>query len=162
MMKTLTTLLILAASPLAAQGLEYSNDATMQCLDGASDMAGRTACIGASARACIEQTEGGSSSAAMAGCYEREGKYWDDRLNASYGEAKDFAKTFDADNGGSDALSKSLVAMQRAWIPFRDKACSFEAAQWGGGTGANSAFTACLMTLTGEQTLRIESAMQEK
>ena len=161
-MKTVTTILLLAASPLAAQDLAYSDTATLECLDAASDMPGRQACIGASAEACMEQTEGGSSTVVMGGCFDRERVFWDDRLNASYGEAKAFATEFDAGNGTSTGLGAALVEMQRAWIPFRDSACAFEAAQWSGGTGAGPAATACHMRLTAEQTLRIESALQDR
>ncbi|XDA96803.1 lysozyme inhibitor LprI family protein [Sulfitobacter sp. LCG007] len=161
-MKTVPVLLLLlAGSPLAAQDLSYSDDATVQCLEAASDDTARRACIGAAAELCMEETDGGSTTPVMGGCLDRERSYWDDRLNASYGEAKDYAAEFDAGNGSEGALGNALVKMQRAWIPFRDSACAFEAAQWSNGTGAGPAATACLMQITAEQTLRIESAMQE-
>ncbi|MFT5363966.1 MAG: hypothetical protein ACI9VX_001592 [Dinoroseobacter sp.] len=46
--------------------------------------------------------------------------------------------------------------MQRAWIEYRDATCSYEAAQWGGGTGAGPAFAGCLTRLTAEQALYLE------
>ena len=46
--------------------------------------------------------------------------------------------------------------MQRAWIEYRDATCAYEAAQWGGGTGAGPAFAGCLMRLTAEQALYLE------
>ena len=47
--------------------------------------------------------------------------------------------------------------MQRAWIGWRDATCDYERAQWGGGTGGGPATVACLMRLTGEQALYLET-----
>ena len=53
----------------------------------------------------------------------------------------------------------ALRAMQRAWIGFRDATCDYERSLWGGGTGGGPATAACLMRMTGEQTLYLERMM---
>ena len=57
------------------------------------------------------------------------------------------------------SLAENLLAMQRAWIPFRDAACDYEMAQWGGGTGGGPALVGCLMNETGRQTLSMEARL---
>jgi uncharacterized protein YecT (DUF1311 family) len=49
--------------------------------------------------------------------------------------------------------------MQRAWIGYRDAACDYERAQWGGGSGGGPATAGCLMRLTGEQALALEGRL---
>jgi uncharacterized protein YecT (DUF1311 family) len=46
--------------------------------------------------------------------------------------------------------------MQRAWIEFRDKACTYEAALWQGGTGQGPAAISCLMEQTARQALSLD------
>ena len=150
--------LALAAGPAAAQDLAYSFGAYDDCVS-----AGGTAeaCVLAPAEACIEATEGGDTTAAMGGCYERARLDWDDRLNRSYAAAISAAERVEAEarEGGwtQPPLIQPLREMQRAWIPFRDAACAFELAQWGGGTGGGPATGACLAAETGRQALRIEA-----
>ncbi len=48
--------------------------------------------------------------------------------------------------------------MQRAWIGFRDAKCGYEAAQWGGGTGAGPASVTCHLHETARQMLYLQSS----
>lgn len=168
-MKHLVLALAVVLAPVAAwadeDGLTFSPKATEACLKAAGDMAAERLCIGASANACMEATEGGYSTYGMGGCISREIDYWDARLNAAYKEAMKSAKQADKDNGagtnGPQSQAVALRDMQRAWIPYRDAACLWEYSKWGGGTGGGPASASCLMTLTGEQALVLEHSSLE-
>jgi uncharacterized protein YecT (DUF1311 family) len=154
------TILVALAGPAAAQDLVFDMGATLSCLDRTSAGRDGRECIGRSADACMVATPGGSSTIGMGGCLDRELSYWDERLNASYSDLRASERSDDASYGGSAGyVSKAdaLRDMQRAWIAFRDATCDYERAQWGGGTGGGPATVACLMYMTGEQTLYLES-----
>lgn len=149
------------AGPGLAQELDFRMDATLSCLSGAEDVGAKRACIGASANLCMERTPGGYSTVGMNGCLDRELSYWDGRLNDSYGGLRAREQAQDRDYGGGPGYLKradALRDMQRAWIPYRDATCAYERAQWGGGTGGGPATLSCLMYLTAEQALYLESA----
>ncbi|MGJ8618377.1 MAG: lysozyme inhibitor LprI family protein [Sulfitobacter sp.] len=139
--------------PAAAQELPYSDAATLNCLQlgGAN-----RSCVGLSAQLCMD-TPDGSSTVGMGGCLDAERKFWDDRLNANYQARMVEAKRVDAEMAELGATvpsqSDALRDMQRAWIAFRDTACTWEASKWGGGTGSGPAYVACLMDLTAEQSI---------
>ena len=147
------------ATPLAAQELSFSMQATDLCLDDAGHY---DDCIGASAALCMEQTPGGYSTVVTGACYDAERQVWDMRLNAAYQQAMAHARQADAENAGfGPSQVEALRAMQRAWIPFRDRKCDYERSQWGGGTGGGPASIACLMSETARQTLLLDSALAE-
>lgn len=150
------------ATAVMAQDLSFSPAATETCLAGTMDADARHACIGASANACMTDTPGGETTVGMGGCLARELEYWDGRLNAAYGSLRDKSKATDAEMAEIGAtvpsLAGTLLAMQRAWITWRDATCDYERAQWGGGTGGGPATYACLMRLTGEQALYLENS----
>ena len=151
-------LLAALAGPVAAQELVFSSDAVEQCMAVNTDP---RQCIGASANACMQATDGGETTVGMGGCLGREWQFWDTRLNAVYKQAMSGAKSIDAEleDLGSSAPKQApaLRDMQRAWISFRDAKCDFERSQWGGGTGGGPATVACLMSTTGEQTLYLQA-----
>lgn len=70
----------------------------------------------------------------------------DAELNAAYADAVDAARGFD---GQQEALLRDA---QRAWIAFRDAACSAEASLVDGGTMQPMVGTGCLTRLTLERT----------
>ncbi len=148
-----------------AQELTFNPMLTHSCLEDATTPAERVACIGVSANACMEETEGGYSTVGMGGCIDRELAWWDDRLNSSYRDLRAREKADDAEFGagenGIPAKAPALKAMQRAWITWRDATCDYERSQWGGGTGGGPATLGCLMRLTAEQTLYLERVGQE-
>ena len=86
----------------------------------------------------------------LTACAGRELDAADARLNATYREALALAREADAEGSrGSAAPIVSLLRdAQRAWIPFRDRACDFEATSWGGGTGQSMAYLQCKTRLT--------------
>lgn len=166
-MRRLLWVAVLAApalGPAAAQDIPFDIAATEACLAEAVAPLDAEACIGTSANLCMESPMG-SSTVGMGFCLEQEWLWWDARLNATYGEVMAQHKRADAEMAELGAtvpsLSESLKAMQRAWIPFRDAACDYERAQWGGGTGGGPATVACLMVQTGRQTLALESRLQQ-
>lgn len=146
--------LVLAASARAGDGLSFSPAVIEACLERGE---GR-ACVGASVDPCTETSPAGGSTIGIAACIEAERAWWDDQLNAAYRQRLALARQIDAEapvpgmrQRRSDV--EALRVMQRAWIVFRDATCAFEGNQWWGGTGMSGAISACLMRLTGEQTL---------
>lgn len=139
-----------------ADGLFYGFDASAQCVARAAEPQARQLCIGTSADVCMADTPGGYSTYAMGGCLSLELDDWDARLNAAYQQARTEAARQDKAEPMPYPRAEALRDMQRAWIPFRDATCSYEAAQWGGGTGATPAFLGCLLRLTGQQALYLE------
>ncbi|MCF7776909.1 DUF1311 domain-containing protein [Sulfitobacter sp. M220] len=159
-MKRVALALMLCASPLAAQDLQYSDRGTELCLADAEGYAAKLACAGASANQCMEDTPGGSSTYGMGGCLDRELQFWDQRLNDNYAAVMVQAKRRDADavpaSEDRAGVADALREMQRAWIEFRDKACTYEAALWQGGTGQGPAAISCLMEQTARQALSLD------
>ena len=160
-------LLISISTPVAAQELLFSPDATEHCVRGAANREMAEGCIGSSADLCMaENGSDGSSTVGMGYCLTRELEYWDQRLNAAYRSLRDVDRAYDAelDDLGSVAPRRVLALrdMQRAWIGFRDAACVYEYSAWGGGTGGGPAHAACLMRITGTQTLHLEATLEER
>lgn len=158
-MKYLICVLLLvwgsAASAQDADGLYYDFSPTAVCLAESETSAERSECIGRASEACIDAT--GYATPVLSGCAFRELESWDAHLNAIYQAARAQAREFDMGAGaGAPSLAVGLRDMQRAWIEYRDATCGYEAAQWGGGTGAGPAFAGCLMRLTAEQALYLE------
>ncbi|HBU55329.1 MAG TPA: DUF1311 domain-containing protein, partial [Sulfitobacter sp.] len=83
-MKPLALALMLCASPLAAQDLQYTDRGTEICLADADGFAAEMACVGVSANQCMEDSPGGGSTYGMGGCLDRELQFWDQRLNDNY------------------------------------------------------------------------------
>ena len=160
MIRTLATAIILA-TPSAAQDVSFSDIHTVACLDEALEFAERRACIGASAAQCMKETEGGFSTYGESACVSKELDWWDVRLNTEYQKARARAREFDLDGmqtTNPQTVSDSLLAMQRAWIAFRDKKCGYERSLWGGGTGGGPATAWCLLYMTAEQAMYLETS----
>lgn len=164
-MKNYLAFCVILAMSSAAQadddGLVYSDDHTVSCLEAGTHMAEFEACIGVSANACMEDTPGGFSTYGMGGCLSRELDYWDGRLNQVYKEQRARAKQIDIDMGAGDGVPSQAIAlrdMQRAWITFRDATCDYERSHWGGGTGGGPAALSCHLTMTAKQVFYLEHA----
>jgi len=161
-MKFVAALMMLfPALPATAQNLQFSPAATEACIQATGDIWQQKACIGRSAQQCMDATPDGGTTVGMGGCLNFELEYWDAKLNQNYKAVMSKAKALDVENAAiSDnipKLARPLRDMQRAWIPFRDAACDFEMAQWGGGSGGGPALLSCLMRITGEQTLNLNA-----
>lgn len=151
------TAAVLLALPAAAQDLIYTDGPIEQCVFAAQSGRAALECVGLAAAACMTRTPGGSSTAAMTGCADLELRYWDDMLNQVYQRQRRDAAANDMQSSGPSS-AEALRDMQRAWIPFRDARCAYEASQWGGGTGAGPAYVGCLMNMTAEQALYLTYA----
>ncbi|MGY6706450.1 lysozyme inhibitor LprI family protein [Roseinatronobacter sp.] len=159
-MRLTILLAALIAVPVSAADFSFDPAPTELCLAAVSDDAQGYDCIGRAATACMEQP-GGDTTIGMGFCLDAELDHWDGRLNGAYQALRADLTAQDADRtNAAISLSDSARDMQRAWIGFRDARCSFEAAQWQGGTGASPAFLGCAMTMTAEQTLYLWSVLQ--
>jgi uncharacterized protein YecT (DUF1311 family) len=155
--------LVLAFCPTDAVGQEMVFDPgpTEACL--AADTSNPAACIGHAADACMLENDGGETTVGMGFCLSQEWEWWDGRLNAAYGALRERHQANDAqseaDGFEAPPMAEALRDMQRAWIAYRDAACDYERAQWGGGSGGGPATAGCLMRLTGEQALALEGRL---
>ncbi len=151
-MRAILVLLICLAPPAAAQDVIFEPGVTESCLDTGKPL---MTCVGAAADHCMEVSPGGSSTVGMGFCLEQEWLYWDGRLNDAYAVATKLARQTDAEMKDLGATvpsqEEALRAMQRAWIPFRDRKCDYVRSFWGGGTGGGPASIACLMRETARQ-----------
>lgn len=148
------------AAPAAAQDITFSPAQTGACLTSAQDYAGKLACVGASAVACMEATPGGYSTYGESACVSAELEWWDDKLNRTYIDGRQRAKELDREAMQSVqeiTIADALRDMQRAWIGFRDAKCTFARSHWQGGTGGGPATAWCLLYETAEQTLYLQS-----
>ena len=154
--------MLLWAVSASAQDLDYDPRVLDGCLDGYAGAVDKSICIGMGAAHCI-QTEAGSSTVGLGYCFSEEFEQWDARLNRVYqallvdqvqrdNDIRDF-------NENLAVAEERLRQMQRAWITYRDAACDWEYAQWGGGTGAGPASAQCMMELTARQTLFLEARL---
>lgn len=159
MIRFVTIVMLAMPLPVAAQGIAYTDTQTQSCLDNLGAGQSMSDCAGLSANACMEANDAGYTTVGMGGCLDGELKFWDAMLNEEYQTLLKRAKDNDAEMKelGATVLSvaDALVAMQRAWIPFRDEACSYERSLWGGGTGGGPATLQCLLELTATQAERL-------
>lgn len=120
----------------------------------------RSACIGMAANRCT-YGPGGASTVGTVLCLDAELRQWDTMLNEAYQQLSARDEAADEEMGDElpavPRLAPSLRDMQRAWIAFRDAACTYEAAQWGGGSGAGPATSNCLMQMTARQALALQA-----
>jgi uncharacterized protein YecT (DUF1311 family) len=129
----------------------------------AADTSNPAACIGHAADACMQENPQGETTMGMGFCLSQEWEWWDARLNAAYTALRQRHEAVDAKMteiaATAQSLAEALRDMQRAWIGYRDAACDYERAQWGGGSGGGPATAGCLMRLTGEQALVLEGRL---
>lgn len=146
-------LVLVFAGPVAAQDLQFSPQVSLDCISSGQPVEG---CVGASAEACVYAN--GYATVVESACYSLEADWWDARLNAIYNDALPSLREQDqAEGGGAPSRADALRDMQRAWIAYRDATCSFEASLWGNGTGAGTAYNACLMRETAAQALYLQN-----
>lgn len=152
-------LIALMASPLSAQELSFAPEPTETCLHNTAHGGDKSQCIGLAANQCMSRPDG-QTTIGMGFCLDAELSHWDGILNSGYQQLRAAMQASDAELPETLAIqTDQLRDMQRAWMSFRDARCSFEAAQWQGGTGASPAYLACMMTMTGEQALYLMSVL---
>jgi len=89
----------------------------------------------------------------MTGCAAQAHEAADGDLNLAWKLAADRAKSIDAAVPGLEPSNfQILLDAQRAWIPFRDKACEAESTLARGGSMQNMLFYICLERLTRQRT----------
>ncbi len=85
----------------------------------------------------------------MTFCAERDWQIADADLNAAYRAAQSEMKSIDAGLPAAEqGASAALRDGQRAWVTFRDAACTAEGYQWHGGSGEPMIIYACRARLT--------------
>lgn len=154
-MTRLALALMLLPAPGLAQELVFDIAPVEACIRAG----GGESCAGKASERCIEATPGGYTTVGMGACADRERAYWDGWLNAVYQQL--YAKLAAQDAQVPSYAPKEAEAlreMQRAWIGFRDAKCGYEAAQWGGGTGAGPASVNCHLHETARQMLYLQSS----
>ncbi|RMD47794.1 MAG: DUF1311 domain-containing protein [Alphaproteobacteria bacterium] len=149
--------LALAAWAGAAQAGErvrviFDGGITGRCLEAAQDAAGRRACIGAAAEACMIDSRRGSTPPVMTACMGREAEWWQGRLDA--------ARAALAERAPGDGRAR-LEAMSRAFDGWRAANCRFEAAGFDART-APAAETSCWLRMTAEEALRLEGRLARR
>jgi len=159
MRRVLVFIIFWAGSSVFAQEISYSDASTEACSEEAVSDGERVACIGASARQCVEIS--GDERIMRALCMIEETKYWDRRLNAAYRWLRESYAERDAgrrtDNSTPYPRGLAMQEMQRAWIKYRDTRCRYEMAQWSGMPSAGLAEVECMLQATGEQALYLEA-----
>lgn len=158
-MRAALILLLLAAPVAAREPPAFDPAPLLACVEGGGDD-----CAGLAANACMEG-EGGSSTVGMGFCLGAERDWWDARLNDRYQQVMTRAKAADAELEGLGSAAApqapALRDMQRAWIAYRDAACTYEATRWGGGTGAGPAAAQCALSLTARQATYLDGYLRE-
>ncbi|WP_435258580.1 lysozyme inhibitor LprI family protein [Thioclava sp. FR2] len=155
MVRPLGCAVIIASTCFAGAALAqpaFDIQPTLDCIgEAGEDNNLRLSCVGTAADACMADD---SSTVGMTYCLEQEFIWWDRELNVAYQASKEMAAESDAAlSPPLNVQGATLLEMQRAWIPFRDARCRFEAVLWQGGTGAGAAQYACLMIETARQTM---------
>lgn len=153
------------AMPCAGEDTQSGYDPLIlqSCLD-SQDVSGWDRCVGMAATHC---TYGplGASTVGLGYCLDQEYQQWDGVLNRLYRELLELDATSDQQMGDAmpqvPRLEPSLRDMQRQWIGFRDAACLYELAHWGGGTGGGPALTRCMMEMTADRAIGLKTRVAE-
>jgi uncharacterized protein YecT (DUF1311 family) len=140
------------ARPGFAQDLVFSMDATDACLAAGEARPSGESCVGASAAACMEASEGGYSTMGMSSCLSTESAEWEARMGLAYEARLAADVAFEAEYPGDGPLARTLREAQIAWAEWRDAGCAYETmAEWGGGSGRGPALAACTMRMNAER-----------
>lgn len=96
---------------------------------------------------------------AMLECADADYKAADAGLNEAYGEVMGALRKRDKEvpDGG---LAAGLKSAQRAWLPFRDGQCDWEAAFFSGGSDAPLIRLTCLAELTKARTSQLRQTLK--
>ncbi|MEQ8345196.1 MAG: lysozyme inhibitor LprI family protein [Sneathiellaceae bacterium] len=97
---------------------------------------------------------------AMQECADANYRAADAALNAAYGEVMGRLRQMDKEDGPDSGLADALKAAQRAWIPFRDGQCAWEAGFFTGGSIAPLIRLTCLTELTRARTGQLRQTLK--
>lgn len=156
-MRFILALAVLAlAAPVAAQQVRFSAEPIEQCLAQARRLDARKDCVGLGAKACQSKGTG------KVYCMTAETQFWSDRMQAALVKLRAKAEIVDSkidpSKPGGFRLADDLAAMQSAWEDWREKTCAFEAMLRRGTPNTSLAAAWCMMNLTGEQALFLETS----
>ncbi len=91
-------------------------------------------------------------------CAEQAWQQADGELNDAWSEARDYAKSLDADLPKSQrGIWQALLDGQRAWLIYRDKTCEAEGGPMRGGTAEPLLIYGCRERLTRARTDDLQS-----
>ncbi|MDP2800727.1 MAG: lysozyme inhibitor LprI family protein [Phreatobacter sp.] len=115
------------------------------CIGNARNDAGkRLACVGSFARTCIQRAEN-QTTMGTERCYMLEHRAWDALLNRYFRERPQGEK------------GTALVAVQRAWISYRDLKCGYFRIHHDGGSIARILAGNCMMDETGRRAIEVRA-----
>lgn len=115
--------------------------------------AGLALLSGAAAEAQTLDCQNPTTQIEMTGCAAKAYEAADGDLNLAYKIAVDRAKQMDTYLPEGDVPARIILRdAQRAWLPFRDKACEAESLLARGGSMQNQIFYICLERLTRQRT----------
>jgi uncharacterized protein YecT (DUF1311 family) len=145
--------LALAVPALAAEDATPADRAAIQrCLDEKAAVGEeRDTCVGSLADACLDKGDD-PSTYGMADCSKREYLVWDERLNETY---RRMMAELERDQ------QRELRDLQRAWIAFSDKKCSFYRVMQPQGSIIIPIASYCAMKETGRQAVFLEMMHEE-
>lgn len=155
-------LLALMLPPAAHAGDPSGVDpaAIDQCLEAARTDGARQDCAGQQTAACVAFAETRYPDLHPVdrelACLDAEQQMWEARLTDRY----DRLKAIETDRAHDRAAA--LVAMERAWIAFRDARCDYDRLTNGGGTGGALAQPQCLLAETARQVVLLESYLRDR
>jgi uncharacterized protein YecT (DUF1311 family) len=126
---------------------------------------GAEACVGLAAAGCMEATEGGQTTVGMGTCFVQELDWWQAGLDAVLAELMALHAATDAENAAAGMTVPNMVdaldAYHRAWLAYREAACTYEYAHWMGGTGGGPASAECHLQLTGAHMLALSGRLRD-
>ncbi|WP_333684302.1 lysozyme inhibitor LprI family protein [Pontibaca methylaminivorans] len=131
-----------------------------QCLASASSEGERSDCAGAGQESCLAFVAARHPDLSVIdrqlGCLDAEQQAWDTKLQSTY----DALKSTEAERGNERAAA--LIAMERAWIAFRDSRCAYDKVTNGHGTGGILAEPTCRLRETARQTALLMSYRDDR
>lgn len=131
-----------------------------QCLASADSEGERADCAGAGQESCLAFVAARHPDLAVVdrqlGCLDAEQQAWDAKLQSTY----DALKSTEAERG--DERAAALIAMERAWIAFRDSRCAYDKVTNGHGTGGILAEPTCRVRETARQTALLMSYQDDR
>lgn len=156
MKRWVLTAAVLAATASEAQDAVLDTGTVAACFAGGGSAGAARSCIGAAAEACMEKTQGGYSTAGMAGCVAAEIDVWDGFLNREYKGLRALMAEADANaSAGNVSRVDALRDTQRAWIAYRDAECGFNWAMFQEGTMRLLVAVGCRLDMTAQRSMEL-------
>ncbi|MDT8854727.1 lysozyme inhibitor LprI family protein [Paracoccaceae bacterium Fryx2] len=157
--------MLLISLALPGAGLAQTSpspEPTAACVAAATTEAGREACIGLAAAACLGAVKGAAEVDAAI-CLNAETVWWADRLRAARTAMTAKAEALDEAHAaqiakGAAKMADDFANFQTAWSVWSEQRCTFEAMLHFGKPDRMVAASTCLLQVTAEQALLLEAA----